>query len=119
MRRSAAMTFAFLALYWTAAPLLACVMAGGLMTAQERECCKHMAEMCGSTQMPQSHACCKTEVRSDYTLVATGNQQPAPVLNIVAIVTIPATPQIGHKAGVVKDHHPPGEFLPETTVLRI
>lgn len=113
------MAFAFLAFYWTAAPLLACAIPGRAMTAQERECCKHMAEMCGSAQMPQSHTCCKTEVRSAYTLFATGNQQLVPDLNIVAIVTAPATPPIEHKAGVVKDHHPPGEFLPEITVLRI
>ncbi len=113
------MAFAFLALYWTAAPLLACMMPERAMTVQERECCKHMAEMCGSSQMPQSHSCCKTEVRSGYTMVATRDQQPAPVLNIVALVSVPVPPQIDYKAGVVTDHHPPGEFLPEITILRI
>ena len=113
------MAFAFLALYWAAAPLLACMVPERAMTVQEHECCKHMAEMCGSAHMPQSHSCCKTEVRSGYTMVATSDQQPVPVLNIVALVSIPVTPQTDHKAGVVTDHHPPGEFLPEITVLRI
>jgi len=113
------MAFAFLAIYWVAAPLLACMVPERAMTAQERECCKHMAEMCGSSQMRQSHSCCKTEVRSGYTMVAPRDQQPVPVLNTVAIVSMPLTPQIDHTAGVVTDHHPPGEFLPEITVLRI
>lgn len=113
------MAFAFLALYWTAAPLLACMMPERAMTVQERECCKHMAEMCGSSQMPQSHSCCKTEVRSGYTMVATRDQQAVPLLNTVALVSMPLAPQIDHAAGLVTDHHPPGEFLPEITVLRI
>jgi hypothetical protein len=119
MRRSAAMVFALVALYWTAAPLLACIMPERAMTVQERECCKHMAKMCGSTRMPQFHSCCKTEVRSGYTMIATRDQQPVPVLNTVAIVSMALTPQIEHAAGVVTDRHPPGEFLPEITVLRI
>ena len=119
MRRSVAMAFAFLVLYWAAAPLLACIAPERAMTVQERECCKHMAEMCGSAHMPQSHSCCKTEVRSDYTVVATRDQQPVPVLSTMALVSMPLPPLIDHAAGVVTAHHPPGEFLPEITVLRI
>ena len=113
------MALAFLALYWTAAPLLACVAPERAMTVQERECCKHMAEMCGSARMPQSHSCCKIEVRSGNAMVATRDQQPVPVLNTVALVSMPLAPPIDHTAGVVTDHHPPGQFLPEITVLRI
>lgn len=113
------MAFAFLALYWAAAPLLACLVPERAMTTQERECCRHMAEMCGSSHMPQSHSCCKTEVRSGYTMLATSDQHSAPVLNMVALVSSRSTPQIDHKGGIVTNHHPPGEFLPETTVLRI
>jgi hypothetical protein len=119
MRRSAAMAFAFLVLYWAAVPLLACMVPDRAMTVQERECCQRMAEMCGSSKMPQSHSCCKTEVRSGHTIVATTDHQPVPVLSFVAVVSMPVTPQIDHHAGVVTDHHPPGEFLPEITVLRI
>lgn len=119
MRRSAAMAFAFLALFWAAAPLLACMVPQRAMTVQERECCKHMAEMCGSSHMPQSHSCCKTEVRSGYTMVATRDQQSVPFLSTISLVSLPGTPQVDHHAGVVTDHHPPGEFLPEITILRI
>jgi hypothetical protein len=119
MRRWVAMTFALLAFYWTAAPLLTCMVPDHAMTVQEPDCCKHAVEMCGSAHMPQSHSCCKTEMRSGYTMVATRDQQPVPVLNIIAIVSIPVTPQIDYEAGVVTDHHPPGEFQSEITVLRI
>ena len=119
MRRSAVIALALLGLYWTAAPLLACVVPDSIMTVQERECCKHMPEMCGSAQMPQSHSCCKTEAQSGNTIMPTGNQQWVPVLNSAGTVATPATPEIEHTARVVRDHHPPGEFLPEITALRI
>lgn len=119
MRRAVIIAFALLALSWTAAPLLACVMSNGAMTVQERECCKKMPEMCGSAQMPQSHSCCKTDVRSGNTMMPAGTQQRVPVLNAMGTIAIPATAPIEHSAGVVKDHHPPGEFLPEVTALRI
>jgi hypothetical protein len=41
------------------------------------------------------------------------------MLNTVALVSMPLAPQIDHMAGVVTDHHPPGEFQAEITVLRI
>jgi len=37
------------------------------MTADELECCKQMAEKCGSMDMPQSHSCCTTKVQSSST----------------------------------------------------
>lgn len=119
MRRVAAIAFGLLALSWTAAPLLACVVPDVVMTVQERECCKHMPEMCGSTLMPQSHSCCKTDVRSVNMMMPAGTQQWVPVLNSIGTISTGARPQIEHSAGVVKDHHPPGEFLPEVTALRI
>ena len=88
MRRIAAMFIAVMVLCWTATPLLACVIPGWAMTLQERECCKHMPQMCGSAQMPASHTCCKTQVRSSNPPVVTRNQQPAPVLQVVAFVSV-------------------------------
>src|SRR5216684_5661407 len=40
------------------APLLACAVPGFAMSEEEKECCQHMAEQCGSSQMEQSHTCC-------------------------------------------------------------
>ena len=119
MRRAVIIAIALLALSWTAAPLLACVMPSGVMTVQEHECCKQMPEMCGSAHMPESHSCCRTDVQSGNTIMPTGNQEWVPILNSVGSTSIAAIPQIEHAVGVVKDHHPPGEFLPEVIALRI
>jgi hypothetical protein len=119
MRRSVAMALAILAFYWTAAPLLACVLPERAMTAQEHECCKHMAEMCGSSQMPQSHSCCKPASRPDNSIVVRIDWRPAPVLQVVATVPLPSSLHFSEGLRPSEHHHPPGEFLPETTVLRI
>ena len=64
------------------------------MTLQERECCKHMPQMCGSAEMPASHTCCKTQVRSSNPPVVTRDPQPGPVLQVVASVSVAGSPQI-------------------------
>ena len=119
MRRFAAIVVALLVMCWTAAPLLACVIPDRAMTAQERECCKHMAKMCGSPNMPQSHSCCKTEVRPGTTMVVTNNHQSGPVLQIVAALHVPRSSQYSDWFHKNTTHHPPSEYLPDTTVLRI
>ena len=119
MRRSIAITFVFLTVLWTAAPLLACMMPDRPMSAQERECCKHMAQMCGSSNMPASHSCCKTEVHSGGSMVATSERHSVTQLRLLATVTDSTAPHFHEGLIESRPHHPPGEFLPETTVLRI
>lgn len=89
------------------------------MTVQERECCKHMAQMCGSSSMPQSHSCCTTEVRSGITMVATSERHSLPQMQLIATVTDSKEPHFSGTLLESRPHHPPGEVLPETTVLRI
>lgn len=119
MRRFAAIIFAAIMLVWTAAPLLACLMPGHDMTVQERECCKKMADMCGSADMPQSHSCCKTEVRNNSTIVVKADQRSVPVLVAVAPVTLPPSPKTSSALYEVEHHRPPNESLPDPTILRI
>jgi starvation-inducible outer membrane lipoprotein len=119
MRRCIAITFLFLTVLWTGAPLLACMMPECTMTAQEHECCKHMAQMCGSSNMPQSHSCCKTEVRFGGTMVATSEHHNVPQLQLIATVNDSTEPHFPENLLASRPHHPPGEFLPETTILRI
>lgn len=119
MRRIAATFIAVMVLCWTATPLLACVIPGWAMTLQERECCKHMPQMCGSAQMPASHTCCKTQVRSSNPPVVTRVQQSSPVLPVVAFVSVVGLPQISGQFNERVQHHPPSESPPEPTVLRI
>jgi len=40
-------------------PLLACSLPGMAMSEDEKECCRHMADQCGGSQMEDSHSCCK------------------------------------------------------------
>jgi hypothetical protein len=119
MRRCTAIMFAFLTVLWTAAPLLACVMPERAMTQQERECCRHMAQRCGSGNMARSHSCCKTEVRSGSTMVVTSKHHNVPQLHLIATVTDSTEPHFHERFLESRPHHPPGEFLPETTILRI
>ena len=119
MRRAAAIILALIALSWSAAPLLACVVPEREMTPQERECCKHMADMCGSAKMPQSHTCCRTEVRSEINVVLKVDPQLSPDQHVLAVVPLTTSPQRNEILEVDKQHRPPGEFLPATTVLRI
>lgn len=113
------MAFVLLTVLWTAAPLLACMMAEQPMTAPERECCQHMAQMCGSANMPASHSCCKKEVHSGISMVATSERHNVTQLQVLAAVTDSGTPQFYWGPIETRPHHPPGEFLPEVAVLRI
>lgn len=108
--------FALVALYWSAAPLMACVTP---QTAEQRECCRKMAELCGAAQMPQSHSCCRTQERSTFAVYARSNPQPAPLLSPIAYIAVLPLPQTREGVRIAQDHHPPAEFLPDTTVLRI
>jgi len=119
MRRAAAIIFALIALSWSAAPLLACIVPERAMTPQERECCQHMADMCGSAKMPQSHSCCKTEVRSENSVVIKVDPQSPPTQHVLALVPLITSPTSNETLEMEKHHRPPGEFLPEITVLRI
>lgn len=118
MWRCIAITLVFLTVLWTAAPLLACTMRDFPMTMQERECCKHMAQMCGSTNMPQSHSCCNKELRS-LTMFATSDQHSVPHLQLVAVVVTAVRPRLSEWSHETKHPYPPGESLLEPTVLRI
>jgi hypothetical protein len=119
MRRSAAILFALVTMFGTSAPLLACLLPAHQMTAEESECCKKMADMCGSANMPQSHSCCKTTVRDNSSIVVEADPRAVPVLQAGLPVVVPMSPKASTMFLEVERHHPPSEFLPESTVLRI
>ncbi len=118
MRRCTAIAFVLLTLYWAAAPLLACAVPAKAMTAQEHPCCEHTAQMCGSTNMPQSHSCCSMEAQPSGAMVVTADWQSIPAPHVLAAVSSCAEPQLA-ELRENEHHQPPGEFLPDTTVLRI
>jgi len=45
-----------------AAPVMACLVPGRQMSAEELNCCKKMAHECETSAMPTSHSCCQHPV---------------------------------------------------------
>src|SRR5215469_14094447 len=52
-----------ISLLWAATPAIACLIPLRPMTQAEHECCKKMAQQCGSSMMPSSHSCCQGHER--------------------------------------------------------
>jgi hypothetical protein len=79
-----------------------------------------MTGICTSSgQTPWSLTCCKSKVRTNTTLVVTGDQRPDPDVRVaVAVATVPA-PQFFGLFRSSPRIHPPGEFLLGITVLRV
>jgi hypothetical protein len=47
-----------MALLVLSAPLVACALPGEEMSSEEQDCCLHMSDECGSSQMSDAHTCC-------------------------------------------------------------
>jgi hypothetical protein len=77
-------------LLWAATPTMACLLPGFAPTPAERECCHHMAEHCGQSAMPASHACCRAPAQSEPAVLQ--GQANLPLRN--AIVAVPATTHV-------------------------
>jgi len=77
-------------LLWAATPTMACLLPGLLQTEAERRCCHHMAEHCGPTAMPSSHACCHAPNHQEALVVQ--EQGNLPLKN--AIAAVPATTHV-------------------------
>lgn len=79
------------------APLVACALPGFAMSEEEKECCRLMADQCGSSQMEESHSCClKTPPVSARALQPTIKFSPLP-----AVTSSDFTPgaELPHAAG--------------------
>jgi hypothetical protein len=102
-------------------PAMACLTsAAAEMTEVERECCKHMAQQCGSMDMPSSHSCCQQAVSSPTSMLqATAVHIAPPVATEAAIIDL-ANPRIVRSKISFFEVHPPPEGPPGTpSILRI
>jgi hypothetical protein len=101
-------------------PAMACLVPGAEMTDTERECCKHMAQQCGSMDMPSSHSCCHKDVsRPNSMLRGAFAQLIAPALNGAVVGELPP-PQVAAPGVFSFELHPPPESPPGTSsILRI
>lgn len=61
--RAGALTMTFVAVLWAVTPAIACLVPMQQLTPAERECCRKMAQQCGSSAMPSSHSCCQGHQR--------------------------------------------------------
>jgi hypothetical protein len=50
--------------------VMACLSPASSLNAEERACCREMANECGDMDMPSSHSCCKTLSGPDQNAVA-------------------------------------------------
>jgi hypothetical protein len=67
-----------MALVVLSTPLIACALPGEEMSAAEQDCCLHMSDECGSSQMSDAHTCCtKTPQMDASTLKTTAKYMPA------------------------------------------
>jgi hypothetical protein len=119
MRRVATAGLLVALLFWAATPLLACVIPEQAMTLQERECCEHMPQMCGSLDMAASHSCCKSQVGENNSPVVTSSKRHAPVLQVLASTALLETPQLHGVLREPAEQHSPPKLLCSSTVLRI
>jgi len=63
VNRAGALTMTMVAVLWAVTPAIACLVPMHQMTPGEHECCRKMAQQCGSSVMPSSHACCQGHQR--------------------------------------------------------
>ena len=100
---------------------MACVNSAQELTEAERECCKHMAEQCGSMDMsmPASHSCCRTEVRQPPSMLVAASTHIAPPVAVHAVIDSLQL-HLTYTAFVVVELHPPPESPPgSSSILRI
>ena len=106
-----------------AAPLLSCFVPGHVLSTGENECCRQMAEQCGSKNMPSSHSCCKASVQDSQPYVkGVDNPRLANPIVVTAVLPVISIPQLSvlSAPSIVEESHSPPLSPPESiTVLRI
>jgi hypothetical protein len=101
-------------------PIMACLVVATEMSAAERECCKHMAQECGSMNMPSSHSCCQTEVRQASPMLHVEPAHFVPQLAVAMTVSVPAISPVDSFHALSAERHPPPESPPgSSSILRI
>jgi len=101
-------------------PIMACMVAGTEMSAAERECCKHMAQNCGSMNMPSSHSCCQAEVRQASPMLHVEPAHFVPQLAVAMMASVPVITPVDAFHALSAERHPPPESPPSSSsILRI
>jgi hypothetical protein len=119
--RKGALTMLVVTVLWAVTPAIACMIPIRPMTQAEHECCKKMAQQCGSSSMSSSHSCCQGHER-DTAVSAVPTYSPTRPFD-VAIVPQTAALLIASEPilpSVAALEAPPPEASPGcSSVLRI
>jgi len=93
-------------------PAMACLVLGAEMTQAERNCCKQMAQRCGSMKMPASHSCCDSTVSIPHSMLqASFVQVTVPAVSGAVASSVPR-PHIATPEFSLFELHPPPESPP-------
>jgi hypothetical protein len=104
-------------------PVLACVVPGAPVTAEESACCRHMASQCGEGSMSSSHSCCKSAPAAEQVAVANVSFKLSPHLDLIYLAQFEfkstrAVPE-AFFAIAVSAHSPPESPPVSSEILRI
>jgi hypothetical protein len=108
------------ALAWTVAPQLACLMPEQVLTKAEMDCCERMAGECSGVSM--SHACCRPVTRTDIGIGARVVREVMPVSDLAdSMVELSPDPSDGnsHILPNQNNHAPPPGPMVSSSILRI
>jgi 3-methyladenine DNA glycosylase AlkC len=115
-----------LSLLLLATPIMACLVPAAAMTAEERDCCKRMAQECGGKGMPQSHSCCQTTTVPDHLAAiksssdANSNHSVLVVAHMLApTLRVAALTEVGSSPWATDIHSPPVSPPATISILRI
>jgi len=98
------------------------MVSGDTVTEAERECCRHMADHCGSAMMPDSHSCCKVTVRHSDSYLANSRFTSGMLHSVAAQLTgaaISAPATLYQAQSFMQTHSPPVSPPESISVLRI
>jgi hypothetical protein len=123
MNRTAKFAAMLLVLVMAGAPVMACMIPAGGLSAEEDACCREMGPQCGSDQMPSSHSCCKTVASSaQLSLIRT----PFDLQHLYLVIYLPEQTVSARTisgrvfaAFATYDHSPPEASVPSPDILRI
>jgi hypothetical protein len=100
-------------------PAMACLLPENALTAEEHECCRKMANQCGSMRMA-SHSCCQQQVDRPHSFVAAKS-----ITHFAPAVAVPLAPtneptliDLSYNE-VVPFASPPGATRSINSILRI
>src|SRR5262249_17150554 len=123
MRLFAKFGVVLLAFLIAGVPVVACMLPGTALSADEQACCREMADQCGDNQMPASHTCCDTAGPADHNALAKSSfklvRESQPLDILLPMTQVVELAQLAVSTYDVLDHAPPEVTAASPDILRI